>query len=99
VRSGLDDNESDNKYKYIGCRNGRNLLPEQSRIAVKQPVCPAATYVFVFIVTFVIIKIVGLFIPLRASEEEESLNLLPEQSRIAVKQPVCPSVIDGSGGE
>ena len=37
----FNDNESDNKYKYVGCRNGCNLLPEQSRIAVKQPVCPA----------------------------------------------------------
>lgn len=41
----------------------------------KQIAAIAATYVFVFIVTFVIIKIVGLFIPLRASEEEESLGL------------------------
>ncbi|MCI4171044.1 ammonium transporter, partial [Bacillus spizizenii] len=41
----------------------------------KQIVAIAATYVFVFIVTIVIIKIVGLFLPLRATEEEESLGL------------------------
>nr|WGE08173.1 ammonium transporter [Bacillus subtilis] len=41
----------------------------------KQIVAIAATYVFVFIVTFVIIKFVSLFLPLRATEEEESLGL------------------------
>ncbi|MCI3987890.1 ammonia channel protein, partial [Bacillus vallismortis] len=41
----------------------------------KQFVAIVATYVFVFIVSFVIIKIVGLFLPLRATEVEESLGL------------------------
>lgn len=41
----------------------------------KQLIAIAATYLFVAIVTYAIIKIVSIFFKLRASEDEESLGL------------------------
>ncbi|MFY4776093.1 ammonium transporter [Metabacillus sp. RGM 3146] len=41
----------------------------------KQLVAIAATYLFVAVATYVIIKVIDVFVPVRASEEEESLGL------------------------
>ena len=41
----------------------------------KQLVAIAATYVFVALVSFIIVKVIGIFLPIRVNEEEETVGL------------------------
>ncbi|WIL34890.1 ammonium transporter AmtB [Bacillus stercoris] len=59
----------------VNSAGANGLFYGDASLIWKQILAIAATYVFVFIVTFVIIKFVSLFLPLRATEEEESLGL------------------------
>jgi ammonium transporter, Amt family len=61
--------------KSVNTAGANGLFYGDPSLVLKQLIAIVATYLFVGIVTYIIIKIVKVFVPVRANEQEESLGL------------------------
>ncbi|MCQ6282585.1 ammonium transporter [Bacillus sp. EB600] len=61
--------------KSVNSAGANGLFYGDPSLVLKQLIAIAATYLFVGIASYIIIKVVNVFIPVRANEDEESIGL------------------------
>jgi Amt family ammonium transporter len=59
----------------VNSAGANGLFYGDASLLWKQLVAIAATYVFVALVSFMIVKVIGIFLPIRVNEEEETVGL------------------------
>lgn len=62
-------------YKIRELAGANGLFYGDPSLVLKQLIAIAATYLFVGIASYIIIKVINVFIPVRANEDEESIGL------------------------
>ena len=61
--------------KSVNSAGANGLFYGDPSLVLKQLIAIAATYLFVGIASYIIIKVINVFIPVRANEHEESIGL------------------------
>jgi Amt family ammonium transporter len=61
--------------KTVNAGGANGLFYGDPSLLLKQMIAILSTYIFVAVITYIIIKLVSIFIPIRVGDEEESLGL------------------------